>query len=109
MSRADAIAHCKRTAGALVVFDDSPWDATGTAMVVIRPKAIDAEWEATRSALQRAGVRIYIRGPLCYGLWPDSCRPTARPEPTPEVRHGVQLIEAPLIPTPATQPPVVSP
>ena len=44
MSRADAIAHCK----------SSP----GGAVVVIEDKV---EWDETRTALQRAGVRIYVR------------------------------------------------
>lgn len=77
-SRADAVAYCKGTAGAVVVIEDNAqrgWDATAGTMVVIEDKATKAEWDETRSALQREGVRIYVRGPLCYGLQKFSCRP----------------------------------
>ncbi|MBA3396017.1 MAG: hypothetical protein H0T89_25525 [Deltaproteobacteria bacterium] len=49
MSTADAITHCKRTDGAMVVIeDDVPC----------------VDWEPTCSALRREGVRIAMRGPL---------------------------------------------
>ena len=54
MSRADAVAHCKHTAGAMVVFDDSATqrsDKTGNAIIVLNPSTTAAEWDATRSAV----------------------------------------------------------
>lgn len=48
-SRADAIAACKRTAGAMVVLEDqAPAD----------------EWKALQAGLRREGVPILMRGPL---------------------------------------------
>ncbi|MDX2091778.1 MAG: outer membrane lipoprotein carrier protein LolA [Kofleriaceae bacterium] len=48
-SRADAIAACKRTAGAMVVLeDDAPAD----------------EWKALQAGLRQGGVKILMRGPL---------------------------------------------
>lgn len=91
-SRADAVAYCKGTpGGAMVVIEDkatrSEWDATTRAMLVIEDRATQSEWPEMRSALQREGVRIYIRGPLCYGPWPLSCRPRAAPESGVEPRR----------------------
>jgi hypothetical protein len=106
MSRADAIARCKAAAGgAVVVLEDCPartWDQTTHAMVVNEDKVTKAEWDETRSALQREGVRIYVRGPLCYDPRPLGCRPTT---PAPELRPSVvrHLVEAkePLPPAPS--------
>jgi hypothetical protein len=60
MSRADAIAYCRQTAGAIVVVEDptpSPeWDVTNHAFVVNDDeptRAVKTEWAETRSALQR--------------------------------------------------------
>ena len=111
MSRADAVAHCKHTAGAMVVFDDSATqrsDKTGNAIIVLNPSTTAAEWDATRSALQREGVRIYIRGPLCYGLSPDSCGPTAKPETTREGRFRVHAVDEPIESTRAPIAPTAS-
>jgi hypothetical protein len=48
-SRADAIAACKRTAGAVVVLEDgAPAD----------------EWKTLQAALRREGVPILMRGPM---------------------------------------------
>ena len=108
MARADAIAHCKAAAGgAVVVIEDSPthtWDQTTHAMVVIEDTITKAEWDETRSALQREGVRIYVRGPLCYDPRPLGCRPTMPPpvpRPAPE-RHLVEAKE-PFPPAPQSQ------
>lgn len=89
-SRADAVAYCKRTAGAVVVIEDNArreWDKAAGAMVEIKDTAIHAEWDATRLALQREGVRIYIRGPLCNDPRPLGCRPTR--EPTPDASRVI--------------------
>ena len=48
-SRADAIAACKRTAGAMVVLEE---------------KAPPDEWKALQAGLRREGVPILMRGPL---------------------------------------------
>ena len=96
----------------MIVFDDNATlrsDKTGNAMIVLNPRETAAEWDATRSALQREGVRIYIRGPLCYGLAPDSCRPQAKPEPTYEGRFRVQAVDEPIGTTPAPISPSTSP
>lgn len=65
MSRADAVARCKRTAGAIVVIETntrSEWDPTTCAFVMIEDETIKAKWDETRSALQREGVRVHVRG-----------------------------------------------
>jgi hypothetical protein len=78
MSRAEAVAYCKRTAGgAIVVMEDN--DAH--------------QWTETRSALEREGVRIYVRGPLCYDPKPLGCRPRLKPEPRVESRRVLPVSE----------------
>jgi hypothetical protein len=48
-SRAEAVAACKRTAGAMVVLEDNaPAD----------------EWKALQIALRREGVPVLMRGPI---------------------------------------------
>jgi hypothetical protein len=48
-SRAEAVATCKRTAGAIVIIDDNaPAD----------------EWKALQTALGREGVPLLMRGPV---------------------------------------------
>ena len=88
MSRADAVAHCKRAAGgAVVVIEAQPravWSDTAGDMVVIEDAGTQAAWDETRSALEREGVRIYVRGPLCYDPRPLGCRPRAKPETQPK-------------------------
>jgi hypothetical protein len=90
MSRAAAVAHCKRApGGAVVVIEDQRkrvWDKLAATMVVIEDDAIKAEWNETRLALQRAGVKMYVRGSLCDDPRPDACWPqTSAPnQPRPE-------------------------
>lgn len=97
-SRADAVAYCKGTAGAIVVIEDNAtdaWDQAARAMVVIEDRATKDEWDETRSALQRAGVPIYIRGPLCYDPRPLGCRPKPEPEPGQEPNPRHRFVDEP--------------
>ena len=73
MSRADAVNHCKRTAGAMVVVEDDV--ACG-------------DWEPTCAALQREGVPIVMRGPVGDFRQPIVAGNAPRLEPTgrPRVR-----------------------
>jgi hypothetical protein len=48
-SRAEAVAACKQTAGAVVVLEDD---------------APAVEWTALKSALHREGVPVLMRGPI---------------------------------------------
>lgn len=84
MSRPHAVARCKRTTGgAIVVIEDSAArhrDATTGAIVVVEDNVTKAEWNKTRSALEREGVRIYVRGELCYQHGRFGCRPKLPPE-----------------------------
>jgi hypothetical protein len=102
MSRADAVAYCKGTAGgAIVVIEDNAateWDAKARAMVVIEDNATKAVWDETRAALQRERVRIYVRGPLCYDPRVLGCRPETTPEPRPEPRRRIVPAREPLSP-----------
>jgi hypothetical protein len=70
MSRGEAVAYCRRTTeGAVVILDEDP-----------------AHGDATRDALEREGVRVYVRGPLCHDPRPRGCRPqiaAPRPSVTP--------------------------
>lgn len=59
-SREDAIAQCKRTSGAIVVIEGG---------------APSGAWDATRAALEHEGVWFYVRGPICHGLYRESCGP----------------------------------
>jgi len=108
-SRTDAVAYCKRTAGAVVVIEGNTrreWDRSAGAMVEIKDTAIEAEWDATRLALQREGVRIYVRGPLCYDPRVLGCRPKLEPtsERTPEPRF-VPVPKPPIVAEPPVTPP----
>lgn len=95
MSRAAAVEYCKRAPGGAVVIIDharrSVWSATADDMVVIEDSATKAAWDKTRSALEREGVRIYVRGPLCHDPRPLACRPisTTQPETEP-VRRPIR-------------------
>lgn len=74
----------------MVVLERSPravWSETAADMadmVVIEDSVTKAAWDATRSALEREGVRIYIRGPLCHDPRPLGCRPIATTRPGSE-------------------------
>lgn len=88
MDRARAVAHCKRApGGAVVVIEDTStrvWDPSTRTMVAPEEAAIRAAWDATRTALEREGVRIYVRGPLCHDPQRLGCRPQAPPASPPE-------------------------
>jgi hypothetical protein len=74
MSRADAVAHCKRAPGGAVLASEYP------------NAAIESELEQTKSALDREGVRVYRQGAICYEPGREGCRPRA---PAPVI-HTVQ-------------------
>jgi hypothetical protein len=89
----------------MVVSEDYPttagWDEMPGANVAIDDEAMRAEWDETRLALHREGVRIYIRGPLCDPEPADVCFAKA---PAKQGRfHGV-LLRVPPGPKPAPIP-----
>ena len=90
-ARADAVAYCKATPGGAVVvvetYETSAWDPTTRAMIVSDDTATQAEWTVTRAALEREGVRIYVRGPLCPGPNRFDCRPRAPVQPAEPRPH----------------------
>ncbi len=93
MSRADAVARCKRTAGAIVVIETngprSEWDAATCTIVKIEDEttnATKAEWNETRSALEREGVRVYVRGPI------GDIRAGRLPAVSPPERRGCEVL-----------------
>jgi hypothetical protein len=106
-SRAEAVAYCKRTAGAVVVIEGNTrreWNSAARGIVELRDTALEAEWDATRLALEREGVRIYVRGPLCYDPRRLGCRPTSEPTPSPmpEPRRVI-VAEPPLLAPPTSE------
>lgn len=69
MSRADAVDHCRRTDGAMVVIeDDVPC----------------SDWEPTCSALRQEGVPISMRGPVGDFRQPVIAGNAPRTKPRPE-------------------------
>ena len=69
-TQADAIARCKR--------------APGGAVLVVEDDQLRAESDATRVALERERVRVYVLQPLCHEPQPLGCRPRAAPRPMSE-------------------------
>jgi hypothetical protein len=81
MSRGEAVAYCRRTSeGAVVILDEDP-----------------AHGDATRDALEREGVRVYVRGPLCHDPRPGGCRPQIAAPHTGVAPHPV-VVPAPAPP-----------
>jgi hypothetical protein len=110
-SSADAVAYCKRTAGAMAVSEEYPttggWDETPDANVVIGDEVTKREWDEMRLALRREGVRIYVRGPLCYDPRPDGCRPKAPAKPGTQLeerRVAPRVIPEGVLVTPTPEP-----
>lgn len=79
MSRVDAVAFCKRTAGAMVVIEDD---------------VLCTDWEPTCSALRREGITIAMRGPVgdfrdrppLAGNAPRTKPPSEKPSEKPVLR-----------------------
>jgi len=88
MDRARAVAHCQRApGGAVVVIErtaEHVWDTRTRTMVTRDAGSVQAAWDATRAALEREGVRFYVRGPFGRGVQRLGCRPGAPPAPPPE-------------------------
>jgi hypothetical protein len=71
MSRGDAVAYCKRALGGAVVVAEYKDDE------------IAHEIALTKTALEQEGVRVYVRGAICYEPERFGCRPRPRVERMP--------------------------
>jgi hypothetical protein len=102
MSRVEAIARCKHAPGGAVVViehgSETRWDPVLDALVSIKSTTTQTVWAELRAELAHEGVRVYVRGPLCYELDPLGCRPRLPPERAPAPPKPQALPPEPLPP-----------